>query len=155
MIDPQKFSDSINSMLRSEREDYHLTLGELRRRVSEHRELFGQDAPVEFRMLGTKEQLFVGSVGSYRGYYEDLAFEPTTESQVEVVKTADDLLRLCNWALDRDFPGYKGGSYTMSADTPLWVSPHGHNTKWAILDTMNREADTLVVVVKDLSNLSE
>lgn len=57
---------------------------------------------------------------SYRGYYEDLAFElwPGTT-------TAGELLAICNYADGRRFSGYKGGEFKMHCDTPLWVADYG------------------------------
>ena len=56
---------------------------------------------------------------SYRGYYEDLAFE-----RAEWV-TARTALAMCRLAIGRVFEGYKGGDYMMDLLTPLWIADYG------------------------------
>lgn len=64
-----------------------------------------------------------GAPHSYRGYYEDLAFEPATNVSIgEMLKRAED-------AVGQTFYGYKGGHYTMDHDTRVWVSPYGSTTE--------------------------
>ena len=57
---------------------------------------------------------------SYRGYYEDLAFETT--DGVETVFTTLEILRGC---MGREFTGYKGGEYMIGETTPIWVADYG------------------------------
>lgn len=61
---------------------------------------------------------------SYRGYYSDLAFEPT-----EGTVKAGDLLAACKGAMGQVFEGYKGGDYVMGSLTPVWVSYYGTTGK--------------------------
>lgn len=56
---------------------------------------------------------------SYRGYYEDLAFEPI---EGRVVKYVLEDVEKC---LDKTFCGYKGGDFLMDADTPIWIANYG------------------------------
>ena len=56
---------------------------------------------------------------SYRGYYEDLAFEPSGETRVgDMLVNAED-------ALDKTFEGYKGGDYEMGKYTECWLASYG------------------------------
>jgi hypothetical protein len=57
---------------------------------------------------------------SYRGYYEQLGLEiePGTQSAVDAAK---QLRR----AINREFQGYKGGDYTMTESTPVWIHNYG------------------------------
>lgn len=57
---------------------------------------------------------------SYRGYYEDLAFE-RSENKIKVSKA----LKMCRDAMGNVFVGYKGGDFVMGALTPLWISEYG------------------------------
>jgi hypothetical protein len=57
---------------------------------------------------------------SYRGYYCDLAFEIGAGT----IKAAE-LLTQCHAAMGQVFCGYKGGDYTMGANTPLWIASYG------------------------------
>lgn len=57
---------------------------------------------------------------SYRGYYEDLAFEPS-----DGFRKASDLLADCLSALGKTFEGWKGGDFLMKEDTPVWIAVEG------------------------------
>ena len=57
---------------------------------------------------------------SYRGYYEDLAIEPS-ETGVNVV----EFIKACEEADGETFTGYKGGDFTMDLDTPIFVAYYG------------------------------
>ena len=56
---------------------------------------------------------------SYRGHYEELAFEPVPRV------TIGEMLACARGALDRTFTGYKGGDFTMYSYTPVWLSQYG------------------------------
>ena len=60
-------------------------------------------------------------IGSYRGYYSDLAL--TFSDRVEM--TAGKLLNILQQADGHVFSGYKGGDYRMDRDTPVWVANYG------------------------------
>ena len=63
----------------------------------------------------------LGKPDSYRGYYSDLAFEPSTEDI-----TVAELLRVCQeYCMGQCFQGYKGGDFWMTGNTPLWVASYG------------------------------
>lgn len=57
---------------------------------------------------------------SYRGYYDDLAFE-----RGEGQRPAADLLADCRASMGDVFVGYKGGEFVMGARTPLWIAAYG------------------------------
>lgn len=58
---------------------------------------------------------------SYRGYYEDVAFEPAENVSVA------SMLRHAESALGATFEGYKGGEYTMDEWTTCWISNYGES----------------------------
>jgi len=58
---------------------------------------------------------------SYRGYYEDVAFEPAENVSVA------SMLRHAESALGATFEGYKGGEYTMGEWTTCWISNYGES----------------------------
>ena len=60
-----------------------------------------------------------GEPDSYRGYYEDVAFEPASNV------TIAGMLRHAESALGATFEGYKGGDFLMDENTRCWVSEHG------------------------------
>ena len=61
-----------------------------------------------------------GHPHSYRGIYEDLAFEP--RARVPVAR----MLRVARSALGATFEGYKGGGFVMDAYTRVWLARFGH-----------------------------
>lgn len=56
---------------------------------------------------------------SYRGYYEQLAFEPATYVSLR------SMLDCAREALGNTYEGYKGGSYTMHDYTETWLAEYG------------------------------
>ena len=56
---------------------------------------------------------------SYRGFYEDLAFEPAENLTVR------ELLEIANGALGKTFSGWKGGHFLMTKDTSVWIANEG------------------------------
>ena len=56
---------------------------------------------------------------SYRGYYNQLAFEPAANISIR------DMLAAARSALGATFQGWKGGDYTMAADTDCWLANEG------------------------------
>uniref|UniRef100_UPI003F496201 hypothetical protein n=1 Tax=Streptomyces sp. CA-141956 TaxID=3240051 RepID=UPI003F496201 len=56
---------------------------------------------------------------SYRGFYEDLAFEPATDVRVT------DMLADARDALGETFEGWKGGEYKMRRGTDCWLAHEG------------------------------
>lgn len=56
---------------------------------------------------------------SYRGYYDEVAFEPATDVSVGA------MLADARTALGATFQGWKGGDYTMSGWTDCWLAVQG------------------------------
>lgn len=69
---------------------------------------------------------------SYRGYYDELAFEPARDVKVS------SMLADCRRALDATFTGYKGGEYTMRAYTLCWLSMYGYTSEEILGPTLLR-----------------
>lgn len=61
----------------------------------------------------------LGVPDSYRGYYEDVAFEPAD------AQTASEALAVAKTALGQEFQGYKGGRYLMTGDADVWIASYG------------------------------
>ena len=102
----QAMLDGMSAQWQRERAETQMTLGKLIAAL----EAMPADAEV------------AGLIGphSYRGYYSDLAFEPTGATM-----PASSLLASCKAAMGKVFEGYKGGDYVMGAMTPVWVSHYG------------------------------
>lgn len=56
---------------------------------------------------------------SYRGFYEDVAFEPAMNVTIGAMLTA------AQEALGSTYQGYKGGDFTMTWDTSCWLAHEG------------------------------
>lgn len=106
-MDLQKMIDAFAAADRNTRGDYHVTLGSLIELAK------SATGVVRFRDGGGP-----GREMSYRGYYSDLSFEPASPSK------AADFVAQCEKALNATYEGYKGGDYTMGANTPLWRAPY-------------------------------
>jgi hypothetical protein len=59
---------------------------------------------------------------SYRGYYNQLAICYSTEKHEPTVEEFLNMARAC---VGNTFTGYKGGTYLMGEDTPVWISNYG------------------------------
>ena len=106
--------DAMKDSMRNTRSDYHLTLGDL---IDALEGVEDATLPVVF-----DDAIVPGSLKSYRGYYDDLAFELR---EVGSDVTVSDVLDECRDALDTKFTGYKGGEFYMGEDTPLWRAAWG------------------------------
>ncbi len=68
----------------------------------------------------TRVPLGFGYPHSYRGCYDELAFEPVRDT------TVGAMLAAARAAMGATYQGYKGGSYTMQPYTEVWIAEHGH-----------------------------
>ena len=94
-----------------------MTLGQFIKEL----EKFNPDSIVTLEPL----ELYPTDFDSYRGYYCDLALGYTTRDGVENRPCVKDLLQKAKECIGKEFTGYKGGEFTMSEDTPLWISNYG------------------------------
>jgi len=74
--------------------------------------------------LKTRDENEVPPIGfnnphSYRGYYNNLAFEST------VGVTVKQMLEDCSAAMSSSFVGWKGGEYIYNEYTTCWLSQEG------------------------------
>ena len=94
----------------------NLTLGALLERLSnfeDYKEI----------ILSTGDFL-KNSYDSYRGYYEDISIEPSTDNEDNM--TVGKLEELVNKALsDGIMYGYKGGEFGIESSTLVWVAFYG------------------------------
>lgn len=67
---------------------------------------------------------------SYRGYYDELAFEPTEQEWIE------DVLSMARACVGVTFTGWKGGEFTMHEYTPVWLSNIGESSQESLGPTL-------------------
>jgi hypothetical protein len=115
----QAFVDSMSAQWQKQRSESAeiMNLGE----VIEKLKQCNPDKPV---LIDTGEK--PRSFQSYRGYYSDLAIDFDEE---EKETTVAELLQMAEAANGETFTGYKGGDFTMSRSTPVWVSEYGTTGK--------------------------
>ena len=83
---------------------------------------FNPELPV---YIGNTERS-IHSLESYRGYYDQLAIEPSHGSP-DAMKSGD-FASQCRNANGSFFAGYKGGIYRMGRETPVWIADYGYTS---------------------------
>lgn len=86
------------------------------------------DHPAEMPVLVEVdgETLPASELHSYRGFYEQLAIGfGQAWPRSPVYATVGELRAALQGAIGRTFEGWKGGDFTMSGDTTLWIAPEG------------------------------
>lgn len=79
---------------------------------------------------------------SYRGYYDQLAFEPKRSV------TIGSMLKCAQQAIGQTFEGYKGGDYTMGEHTDVYLAEYGSTGEQIgqiLLAYMVRDLDSLEI----------
>ena len=79
---------------------------------------------------------------SYRGYHEDLAFEPSADNL-----TASEFLVLIGSALG-PMPTYKGGESTVNMRTTVWIAEHSRLGA-RIIDTHYDDEENILSLIVD------
>jgi len=88
-------------------------------------------------------------VGSYRGYYEDIALE-YDEDEVGELKTVKQLLKIFEDSIGEVYEGYKGGNSTpVSRKTIVWVSLWGDNSRRMLTDIKSEGIQTVIFTQED------
>ena len=80
---------------------------------------------------------------SYRGYHDELAFEPSDEPL-----TAGEFLVMIGAALG-PLTGYKGGTYNVTMLTPVWIAEHGKLGGRVIDTRFYEDEQTLALIVQE------
>jgi hypothetical protein len=102
----QAMMDGMSAQWQKERSESQMTLGKLIDALAA--------VPPETELQG------FGEPHSYRGYYDDLAFEKMGEKT-----TAGKALEMARACMGEIFEGYKGGEFQMGRNTPVWLAKDG------------------------------
>lgn len=137
-MDIQKLIDTISFVSNEERSKYHLTLGQLIVNLKNAN-------PHSFVEFDNEEIFPPNSLESYRGYYSDLAFSCVQYEHI----TVEELISLCENALNETFEGYKGGDFLMTEKTPLWVSQYGCVSSIAVMGSVEN-GDKFILLTKKI-----
>lgn len=80
---------------------------------------------------------------SWRGSYDELAlgyrlsgYDNNRQHHFADVK-ADKFLEMLKSTVGKEFTGWKGGEFTMSKDTPVWVANSGNSGNTAVVGVLN------------------
>ena len=109
------------------------------------------DFAVKLSSFPMDSKIVNGFPHSYRGYYEDLAFdlneldENGNKNEIVTVKEFIDVVEDC---FDKHFEGWKGGEYLMKHDTPIWNAHYGSSGEM-IVDLIDIDGVIKVVTKED------
>jgi hypothetical protein len=116
----------------------NLTIGKILDKIN------GFDGKETFAL--TNNKYLTGEFDSYRGYYEDLALEYHEEDTG--FNTIEQLKRLLNNALQaKKMYGYKGGGFSITKDTLVWVANYSHLGEMII--DIQKINDSIIVITKE------
>lgn len=82
---------------------------------------------------------------SYRGYYSDLCLDYDSDAKPMTVK---QLLQMFEEADGSIYTGYKGGDFTMSRKTLVWVAPYG-DTGRMLVNIQGKPGITTIATQED------
>lgn len=82
----------------------------------------------------------LGRPMSYRGYYEDLAFQPDDKPV-----TVAEAIKMARECMGKVFEGYKGGDFQMGELTPIWSANYGEGSSPRIMG-LNWEVEPIALV---------
>ena len=127
-------ADMVKEAVRKNREavfsqNDQLSLGELIAKCQEA-QVEGKDPEVAFDF----EYAHPTGIDSWRGIYAELAIEfefGGTEMKLS------EFIALLESAVGKEFTGYKGGEFTMTRDTPMWVANYGNAGNTAVIGVID------------------
>ena len=73
-------------------------------------------------VIFAKYQYYPSGLSSWRGSYDELAIEYDNQNEPP---TAKEFLATLTNAVGKTMTGYKGGDYTISKLTPIWMANYG------------------------------
>ena len=121
-----------------------LTLGELIRQIEVLPLTFkAQDSQAQKLIWFDFGNTYPARVGSWRGAYEEFAIDFSSGSYD--VPTALAFLQVLRGARDAEFRGWRGGDYTMTEATPVWVDHPGNAGNTAVVGVRDVEYHGIVI----------
>ena len=123
----QQLIDQKIKQARQERllQNDQLTLGQIIQKIEG---LADKTATIQYDF----EYYFPKSIDSWRGSYDELALDIHSGGGNEL--TALQFIDILKEAIDNTYTGYKGGEFTMSEETPVWVANYGNSGNTAVVD---------------------
>ena len=135
----QQLFDGMSAQWALERSKTMMTLGEMITAIS------AVDSNLSVVIeLPNGERVVPTHLISYRGYYSDLAIEYGKDTMT--VGEFGDMLKN---AVGETFTGYKGGDFTMSKITPMWVDHYGCASGIVVLDIVVEENKCVIKTIQE------
>ena len=89
--------------------------------------------------------IYPKTLDSWRGIYRELALSWEHNNWKEALTAGEFYLLLVD-AVGKTFMGYKGGDFTMSRQTPVWVSNYGESSHTAVIDIVYNEGIEVLII---------
>lgn len=81
-------------------------------------------------------------IDSWRGSYAELALTYADENTAPMTLPA--FIEKLRWADGETFTGYKGGEFTMSRRTPVWVANYGQSGNTAVIGVIDNGYQVII-----------
>lgn len=88
------------------------------------------------------EYLFPTDIDSWRGSYNELALNFTSEGEQMNIS---DFLKMLKETIGKEFTGYKGGEFIMNKHTPIWVANYGNSGNTAVIDVVDDSYQVILI----------
>lgn len=108
------------------KETKQMTLGEFLKKLSAIKD---KSKEVRFSFAYYRPTSF----HSYRGIYSEIALGYTDESNIITVQ---ELISIVKKSIGVKFPGYKGGDFRMTENTPVWIDNQSMASSTALVDVV-------------------
>lgn len=83
------------------------------------------------------EYLFPTFFDSWRGAYSELALNYCTSKGPDKELTITEFYNMAKETIGKEFTGWKGGEFTMSKHTPIWIANPGNSGSTALIDVVD------------------
>ncbi len=80
------------------------------------------------------EYIVPSGIDSWRGSYNELCIHFSVDGTAPKLS---DFIKMLKDAVGKEFTGYKGGEFTMTRHTPVWVANYGNSGNTAVIDVVD------------------
>ena len=102
------------------------------------------DKRIEANVIFDFADLFPVLLESWRGIYAELALTYASYGENKPMKVSEFFEMLKN-NVGVTFTGYKGGDFTMSKHTPVWVANYGNSGNTAIIEIVDNDYEIIIM----------
>lgn len=87
------------------------------------------------------EYMRPSEIDSWRGIYAELALS----FEYKGSKSLSEFIVMLKEAVGKTYTGYKGGDFTMSRHTPVWVANYGNSGNTAVVDIVDAGYQVIII----------